>query len=188
MESLSTTCIQSTALLEAAVSDCSLPLWHLKCDADRHVLVLVEQLMDQITRCFDACFGGLNMLCGTILGRKSKFDVVDRMVSFFSKSLDHLHTICSIQMEHEGETSRQRGRRCDTEGQTLHDSTPGHQTKRARMNGKGSEDTGKSILADSPITGSAADLHTIRVCNQQIFNKSTRINDTYAVESWTAWP
>ena len=137
VESLSTACIQSTTLLQAAILDCLSPLWYLKCNADRQVLTLVEQLMAQITRCYKTCFGGLNEICGTILGRKARFGVINCMISFFGMALKHLHTLCSIQAEREISSSQQR---LSTYGVGIQE---GHVSKRARTNGEASGVIGK---------------------------------------------
>ena len=133
-------------LLEASVSDCSGPLWHLKCNADRQLLALVEQLMVQVTRCFEACFNGLDKLCSTILGRKNRFDIVARMISFFAKALDYLHNLCSIQEEHELESRRQQGRSSSMEGEAIDTATPGHPIKKGRGDGDEIEVEGKILV------------------------------------------
>lgn len=108
IENLCSLCIECTTLLEKAVSECSYSLWSMKSDADQQILILVEQLMRQISQSFETCFRGLNELCRTICGRKKRHEVVDRMLGFFSKALDHLQTLCNIQANQEDGGHRQQ--------------------------------------------------------------------------------
>jgi len=148
VESLSTSCIQSAAILEEALSECLIPLRLLKCNADRQTLCLVEQLLGQLARCFEACFDGLDVICETIMGRKNRFGVVDRMVSFFGMALDYLHTLCSFQADNEIETSRQQGCRRGMDGQLSDKQTPEQSSKRARTNEEEIKVTGKTLACD----------------------------------------
>ncbi|KAG9247282.1 hypothetical protein BJ878DRAFT_205551 [Calycina marina] len=110
IERLSSICIQSTLLLEAAVNECCAPFWSLKCSSDVRILSLIEQLMRQMIHCFEACFNGLNEVCRTILGRKYKVNIVHHMVRFFGHALDCLHDLCTVQEEHQSRwVKRRRG-------------------------------------------------------------------------------
>jgi len=112
LEDLSRATIQVLAVLDNTLSDCSIPLWSLRCDADQKVAFLLQQVMSQIALSFLSCFNALDELCRTILGRKKMLDIVYRLVTFFSKALDHLRTICSIQAENEvAERRRLRSKR-----------------------------------------------------------------------------
>lgn len=107
IELLSKASIQILALLEDAVSDCSIPLCNMRCCDDEHLPLLLQQLMHQTVLGFRTCFNCLTNLCQTILGRKKRYEVLHRLVMFFSRSLDHLHTLCSTQGKTElGESQR----------------------------------------------------------------------------------
>jgi hypothetical protein len=118
IEILSRASIDVLALLETALSKCSIPLWSLRSDDDTQVLSLLQQLMHQIVLGFRSCFNTLQDLCRTILGRKERFEIIYRLVAFFDKSLDHLHTLCNIQTENDvADVRRLRHKRVRTEGE-----------------------------------------------------------------------
>jgi hypothetical protein len=73
--------------------------------------------MQQLALSFRSCVEALNTLCRTILGRQKRFEIVYRLVNFFSRSLDHLHTICNIQAENELATRKLRHKRQKTESE-----------------------------------------------------------------------
>jgi hypothetical protein len=89
------------ALLEAALSECLMPLWSLKCDDEPRTVLLFRQLMHQIALGFCASFEALNELSRTIPGRKKRFEIVVGLVTFFKHALDYLHTFSCRQAERE---------------------------------------------------------------------------------------
>jgi len=112
IEDLSKTCVHTLMLLETALCDCSIPSWSLKCSDDPQTITLLQQLMYQIEVSYHLCFGALNKLCRTIIGRQKRINVVYRMVMFFNKSLEHLETLCNIQAEQElGDRLQMRNKR-----------------------------------------------------------------------------
>ena len=65
------------------------------------MLDILKQVSDQVVFSFLASFGALNELSRTILGREEKGKVIYHMTMFFDKSLYLLHTLSSLQVEHE---------------------------------------------------------------------------------------
>lgn len=102
-------------LLGVALSDCSTPLWSLKCNDEPQTVFLLQQAMHQVALGCLSCFEALNELARTIPGRKRRFEIVNGLVAFFNKALDHLHTVSGLQAERENE---QRGILCNKRAKT----------------------------------------------------------------------
>ncbi|POS82775.1 hypothetical protein EPUL_005742 [Erysiphe pulchra] len=66
-----------------------------------HVIEIFQNLMDQIAMAFLACFDALNELCKNILGRGYRHETTYRMVIFFQKSLELMHSSGHLQVDHE---------------------------------------------------------------------------------------
>lgn len=97
---------QVLRVLEAALGDCTIPLWSLKCKDDVQMVRLLQQLMQQIILGFSSCFNAVNELCLTIPGRSKRFATVYGLAMIFKKALDHLRTTCTLQAENEIEDGR----------------------------------------------------------------------------------
>lgn len=93
-------------LLEAALSDCLMPLWTLKSDGESQTVRLFQQLMHQIALGFHASFEALNELVRTITGRKKRFEIVIGLVNLFQHALDYLHTLSGLQADRDNEEKR----------------------------------------------------------------------------------
>ncbi|PVH89624.1 hypothetical protein DL98DRAFT_647356 [Cadophora sp. DSE1049] len=103
--------VQTISLLENSITDCCLPLKMLKTNReDSRSLLLLQQLLHQIALSFLACFNAMNQLFLTIPGRMKQREVVSRMVMFFSKALDFLQTVSTLQSEDE-QSQRNRNTR-----------------------------------------------------------------------------
>ena len=92
---------QIIGLLENVVSDCTLPFWSIRCNEGKQFLNLFQQVMHQIVLGFRCCFGALNTLCQTIIGRAKRGDVTYRLVMFLRQALQHLCSVCTLQGEKE---------------------------------------------------------------------------------------
>jgi len=68
---------------------------------DSRSLMLLQQLLHQITLSFLTCFSSMNQLFLTIPGRTKQREVVSRIVMFFGKALDFLQTVSTLQSEDE---------------------------------------------------------------------------------------
>jgi hypothetical protein len=64
-------------------------------------LAIFQQVVNQISLSFQSSFDALNELCRTIPGRSKRLEIIHRMVTFFRTALDLLHTVSSLQAEHE---------------------------------------------------------------------------------------
>lgn len=112
IEELSNTCIQTVALLEAALHENSMPSWSLRCSDDPQTIVLLQQLMHQVDLSFRTCFHALTELCNTILGRQKSYDVIYRLVMFVSKALEYMRKLCNLQGQAEhGAVSKRHNKR-----------------------------------------------------------------------------
>lgn len=92
-----------------------MPLAHLKYDEEPQTVRLFKQMMHHITLAYCSSFEALNELGRTIPGRKKRFDVVHLLVAFFSKALDHLHTVSRFQADHENQEKCLRNKRARIE-------------------------------------------------------------------------
>ncbi|KAK0125449.1 hypothetical protein ONS95_000537 [Cadophora gregata] len=99
---LTTNVVNTIGLLENCFFDCCLPLKKLKTNSeDSRSLLLLQQLMHQTALSFLSCFRAMNQLFLTIPGRTKQREVVSRMVMFFSKAVDFLQTVSTLQSEDE---------------------------------------------------------------------------------------
>lgn len=92
------------ALLENALLDCCPPLGTYrprKPWQDSRSFTNLRQVTYQVKLGFMSCFTTLNGICGTIPGRKLKKGfVIYGMVSFMTRAIKLLHTLCKEQTEH----------------------------------------------------------------------------------------
>ncbi|KHJ32695.1 hypothetical protein EV44_g5909 [Erysiphe necator] len=65
------------------------------------VIQIFQNMMDQIAIAFLVCFDALSELCKNIPGRGYKYEITYRMVTFFQKSLELIHSNSSLQANHE---------------------------------------------------------------------------------------
>lgn len=106
IDTLSTSACELLNLLETALSDCLMPISSLKCNDEAQTVLLLRQMMHQITLGYLSSFEALEELARTIPGRKKRFEVTHRLVTFFSKALDCLGSLSEIQAESENEERR----------------------------------------------------------------------------------
>lgn len=100
------------SILDSTISDCFLAVRLLKTtDGNKRMLDILRQISDQIILSFLSSFSALNELCRTILGRNKRGKLIYQMTMFFNKSLDLLHTLSSLQVEHEEMTDNRCLRR-----------------------------------------------------------------------------
>jgi hypothetical protein len=90
-------------LLNTALSDCLVPIWSLKCNEESQIVLLLQQLMHQMTLGFCSTFEALDELARTIPGRKKRFKVTNQLVTFFRNALDYLHLVSGFQAERDNE-------------------------------------------------------------------------------------
>ncbi|RKF54859.1 hypothetical protein OnM2_094036 [Erysiphe neolycopersici] len=100
VENLAKLTCQVLEVIKITIWNSCQPFWLLK-TSQSHVIQIFQNLMDQIALAFLVCFDALNELCKNILGRGYKYETTYRMVMFFQKSLELMHSSVYLQTEHE---------------------------------------------------------------------------------------
>ncbi|KAG0648961.1 hypothetical protein D0Z07_4820 [Hyphodiscus hymeniophilus] len=109
LDNLLSTACKLLNLLDESLSVCLAPLPQLKCNDESRKVLLLQQMMHQITLAYMAAFEALNELAKTIPGRRKRFGVSNKLITFFCTALNHLHRGSTLQAN--GEYNQKDGPR-----------------------------------------------------------------------------
>lgn len=132
--------------------------------------------MHQIVHGFQSCFNALNDVCRTIIGRSKRLDIVYRLAMFFNTALDHLHKVCTLQAENEGDSKRKtRKRRSKTDAEYAVNKYLGQALISITRLEWTAGSPGHSDILESILFSILA--HTGRLVSNAVFNEHVAVSD-----------